>query len=149
MSFKFNWGTGIFIFIVIFLVSMGLLVYVSMQQRLDLVETEYYPQSLEYQKQIERMANARALSENILIEQGADALILKYPAEFRNHVVKGTVFLFRPSDETADFTDSIKFDTLLTQRIPIAKFRSGKYSAKINWKMNGKEFYAEQSVRIE
>lgn len=148
MSFKFNWGTGIFLFIALFLLSMALLVYFSLQQSNDLVETGYYPQSLEYQKQIDRIANAKALSGSILIEQGVDALILKYPADFSDKVVKGKVFLFRPSDQAADFTDSLQFDTTLIQRIPIEKFSSGKYSVKISWEMDGREYYHEQSVRI-
>ena len=65
MKFKFNWGTGIFIFITLFLLVNAFVIYKSFQQRNDLVEEEYYPQGLEYQKQIDRFAKANALSAKI------------------------------------------------------------------------------------
>ncbi|MBK6965873.1 MAG: FixH family protein [Bacteroidales bacterium] len=148
MSFKFNWGTGIFAFIALFLISMVVLVYFSMQQGIDLVETEYYPQGLEYQKQIERIANAGKLSSPISVEQVQDFLIFRYPEEMKDKKIKGTVFMYRPSDQFADFTDSLKFDSTLVQRIPVAALTSGRYIAKINWTMDGKEFYHEQGIRI-
>ncbi len=148
MSFKFNWGTGIFAFIVLFLLSMFALVYFSMQQRFDLVETEYYPQGLEYQKQIDRIANASKLSAPVTIEQKDDFLLFQFPPDMKEKQVKGTVFMFRPSDMTADFTDSIKFDSTLVQRIPVSGLTAGRYIAKISWTMDGKEFYHEEGVRI-
>ncbi len=148
MSFKFNWGTGIFIFIGLFLLSMFALVYFSMQQRFDLVETEYYPQGLEYQKQIERIANADQLSGRISIVQEPGFLLFRYPEAMRDKKTSGIVYLFRPSDQDADFTDSLRFDSTLVQRIPLDRLKSGRYIAKISWTMNGKEYYYEEGVRI-
>ncbi len=148
MKIKFNWGTGIFAFIILFLISMVALVYFSMQQRFDLVEIEYYPQGLEYQKQIDRIANASKLSAPVAIVQKADSLFFQFPPEMKDKQVKGIVFMFRPSDMTADFSDSLKFDSTLVQRIPVASMTAGRYIAKISWTMDGKEFYHEQGVRI-
>ncbi|MBK9358290.1 MAG: FixH family protein [Bacteroidales bacterium] len=148
MSFKFNWGTGIFMFIGLFLLSMAALIYFSLQERFDLVETEYYPQSLEYQKQIDRIAMTGKLSEKIMISQEQDLLKVKFPAELKGKEVKGLIYMFRPSDQDADFTDSIKTDTGMIQRIPIAELKAGRYIAKISWSMDGKEYYFEEGVRI-
>jgi len=148
MSFKFNWGTGIFMFIGLFLLSMAALIYFSLQERFDLVETEYYPQSLEYQKQIDRIAVTGKLSEKILISQQQDQLSVKFPVELKGKVVKGQIYMFRPSDQDADFTDSLKIDTGLIQRIPVSKLKAGRYIAKISWLMDGKEYYYEEGVRI-
>lgn len=148
MSFKFNWGTGIFAFIALFLVSMVALVYFSMQQRFDLVETEYYPQGLEYQKQIERIANADRMSGRISIVQDQDFLLFRYPAEMQNGISRGVVYMFRPSDQDVDFSDSLQFDSTLLQRIPLERLKGGRYIAKISWTMDGKEYYYEEGVRI-
>jgi len=148
MSFKFNWGTGIFMFIGLFLLSMAALIYFSLQERFDLVETEYYPQSLEYQKQIDRIAVTGQLSEKILISQQQDHLTVKFPVELKGKEVKGQIYMFRPSDQDADFTDSLKIDTSLVQRIPVSKLKAGRYIAKISWSMDGKEYYFEEGVRI-
>lgn len=148
MSFKFNWGTGIFIFIAVFLLSMGALVYFSMQQRFDLVEDEYYPQSLAYQKQIDRMANAGKLSGKVILEQVDSSLLIRFPEDLSGREVKGMVHMFRPSDEHADFSDSLQLDSGLVQRIPLNRLINGRYIAKISWQMDGKEYYLENSVRI-
>ncbi len=149
MKIKFNWGTGIFIFMTLFLLVNVFVIYKSLQQKYDLVEKEYYPQGLEYQKQIDRFANANSLSSKITINETGGELIIAYPNELKGKVLKGQVIFFRPSDEKADFTDSINFDTAMIQRISVKKMVSGKYIAKFFWKMDGKEFAHESNVRVE
>ena len=148
MKFKFNWGTGILIFITLFLLANAVVIYLSFQQRNDLVTEEYYPEGLEYQKQIDRLANSQALSLKIEISESAGGLLITYPQDMKGKVVKGQVVFFRPSDERADFHDSIMFDSSMVQRIPLQKMIKGKYIAKFLWTMNGKEYAQESLVRI-
>lgn len=148
MKIKFNWGTGIFIFIALFLLTCSFVIYKSFQQKYDLVEEEYYPQGLEYQKQIDRFANANSLVGKIEITAVSDGLIITYPKEMKGKEIKGHVIFFRPSDENADFRDSIQFDTNMVQRISLQQIIKGKYIAKFFWTMDGKEFAHESNVRI-
>jgi hypothetical protein len=148
MKIKFNWGTGIFIFIALFLLANAFVIYKSFQQRNDLVSEEYYPQGLEYQKQIDRFANANSLSEKIQILDQKEGLMITYPKELKGKDIKGEVVFFRPSDENADFHDSIRFDTAMIQHIPAQKLIGGKYIAKFFWKMDGKEFANESTFRV-
>lgn len=149
MKIKFNWGTGIFIFITLFLLVNAFVIYKSLQQKYDLVEQEYYPQGLEYQKQINRFANANSLTGKITISEVGDELQIVYPEELKGKNIRGKVIFFRPSDENADFTDSIKFDSAMMQRVSLNKMLSGKYIAKFFWEMDGKEFAQESAVRVE
>ena len=148
MKIKFNWGTGIFIFIALFLLANAVVIYFSFQQKNDLVAEEYYPQGLEYQKQIDRFAKANALSSQIIISENQQELLITYPKDMKGKDVKGEVVFFRPSDQNADFYDSIKFDTSMLQRIPVEKFIKGKYIAKFFWKMDGKEYANENTFRV-
>lgn len=148
MKIKINWGTGIFIFIALFLLLNAFVIYKSFQQRNDLVTEEYYPRGLEYQKQIDRFANANALSSKIEMREDGNDLLIVYPVELKGKDVKGKVIFFRPSDERADFTDSIHFDTAMIQRIGVSKMMKGKYIAKFFWIMDGKEFVHENTVRL-
>ncbi len=149
MKTKFNWGTGITIFIALFLLANAFVIYKSFQERNDLVSEEYYPQGLEYQKQIDRFAKANALSSQIIISEDPQGMVITYPPELKGRDVKGEVVFFRPSDENADFHDSIKFDTTMIQRVPAGKFIKGKYVAKFYWKMDGKEYAHENTFRVE
>jgi len=148
MKIKFNWGTGIFIFIALFLLANAVVIYFSFQQKNDLVAEEYYPQGLEYQKQIDRFAKTNALSGKIVISEDKDGLVILYPADLKGKDLEGEVVFFRPSDENADFQDSIRFDTAMIQRIAVDKFIRGKYVAKFFWEMEGKEYAHESVFRI-
>ena len=148
MKFKFNWGKGIFIFIALFLLVNAFVIFKSFQQRNDLVTEEYYPQGLEYQKQIDRFANANALRSKIQITEESGAVVIAYPSELKGRTIKGQVNFFRPSDENADFHDSIAFDTTMIQKIQVQKMMKGKYIAKFFWIMDGKEFAHESTVRL-
>ena len=148
MKLKFNWGTGVFIFIAIFLLVNAFVIYKSLQERYDLVSEEYYPQGLEYQKQIDRFANANALSGKIAITQDQHNLLITYPVDMKGKNVKGQVVFFRPSDQNADFQDSLKFDTTLIQQVPVGEFIGGKYVAKFFWKMDGREYAKEITFRV-
>ena len=148
MKFKFNWGKGIFIFIALFLLVNAFVIFKSFQQRNDLVTEEYYPQGLEYQKQIDRFANANALRSKIQITEESGAVVIAYPSELKGRTIKGQVNFFRPSDENADFHDSIAFDTTMIQKIQVQKMMKGKYIAKFFWIMDGKEFAHESTLRL-
>lgn len=149
MSIKFNWGTGILIFIVIFLISMLGIVYLSFQQNNELVEESYYPQGIEYQQQIDRMAKAHLLSAVIFAKQVDNEVVVAYPPEFRDlGFDKGEVYFYRPSSQSSDFREVMQPDTLLNQRFSLDKFQAGKYIVKYSWTMSGEEYYDEQSLMI-
>lgn len=149
MSIKFNWGTGIFIFIIIFLVTMISVVFLSFRQNNELVEAEYYPQGIEYQKQIDRMAKTKLLSASIAAEQVSGELVLTFPEEFRTiGFDKGDIYFYRPSAEKADILVAMQPDTSLKQKFSISRFSPGKYVIKLSWSMKGEQYYDEQPVMI-
>lgn len=145
---KFNWGHGIFTFLAVFLLAMGFVVYKSFQQNNSLVESEYYPKGLEYQKQIERIANADSLKEKITVAEVDGKILITYPQLFKNASPEGTLYFYRPSDDAGDHTEKMLCDSSLIQVVPAQKLMAGKYIVKMNWKMNGKEFYHEQQLMI-
>lgn len=146
---KFHWGTGIFLFMALFVISMGVVVVLSFNQNNELVEEEYYPLGIEYQQQIDRIANARTLSGIIEITQLNDSLIITYPNEFSaGQFSEGLIRFYRPSDEQADIKSPMLPDSSGVQRLSVLPFLAGKYTVKFNWNMDGKQYYSEQSVMI-
>ena len=57
MLMKFNWGTGIFISIIIFFIAIFIFLYIAFTNENDLVENDYYPQEIEYQNRIDKVQN--------------------------------------------------------------------------------------------
>ena len=146
---KFNWGTGIAAVIVIFLLTMAFIIYKSYQQKYPLVEKEYYPRGLEYDKQMERIKNTAALTEKFRVEQAGQAIILHQPQILAEGFGGGKIHFYRPSDENADVFVDIKVDTTHRQMISAGILKPGKYVVKINWLMKGKEYYHEETIYIQ
>jgi len=145
---RFHWGHGIFVFLLIFLLSMAFVIYKSFQQDNPLVEKEYYPKGLEYQKQIDRTRNARALGEKIVITQYEGQLVITYPGFFRKPGISGELYFYRPSGETGDFRTAMAPDTSLVQLISSEKLEPGKYVVKCNWSHDRLEYYDEVVIFV-
>lgn len=145
---KFNWGHGITIFIIIFLLATGFFVYKSFQEDYPLVEGEYYPKGLEYDKQRERIENVAKLTEKFKIEQTADAVKVIRPDAVKTGFEAGNYMFYRASGENGDYQDTLKADTTTVYTILKSKLLKGRYTLKLNWKASGKEFYQEEPVYI-
>lgn len=148
MKSKFNWGTGIFIFLIIFFISIFWFVIFSFTVRQDLVEDDYYPKELEYEKQIQKHENLNQLGEEIVVRKEGEFMYLTFPPIQNGNEIKGQILVYRPSDSRLDQTHSIKLDSLNEQQLNTSKFLSGKYILKIGWTYQEKAFYQEIIILI-
>jgi hypothetical protein len=140
---KINWGTGIFIFLVIFFIAIFSFVYFAFMQEVDLVEDDYYPRELTYEQQIEKRQNLKQLGEEIRIIQNNKMLTLNFPASQNLGKIEGEILIYRPSDSKADLKYKIKIDSLNSQTIIADKLLTGKYIVKVDWSYQNKKFYQE------
>ncbi len=76
---KWNWGTGIFLSIVIFMMILIGLVYVFMNQDVDLVTKNYYGKELKYQGQIDKINNTTELAKQVGISFINNSIQLTFP----------------------------------------------------------------------
>ena len=149
MSIKFNWGTGIFIFIIIFVVTMLGVVYLSFQQDNELVDESYYPKGMEYQQEIDNRDRAEGLSSLFNAEQNENEIIVTYPSEFEEvGFEKGEIYFYRPSAQKYDLKEEMKPGPDLKQSFPLSSFHSGKYIVKYSWIMGGEAYNYEKPLLI-
>jgi len=146
---KLNWGFGIFVTIVIFISGMLTLVYLSFQEKINLVHKDYYPKEIAYQKQIDRIRNVAELQESIKIETTLEDIKITFPAFFKEKQNKGTILVYRPSDYELDKQVELKLDANLMQVLDIKDLPKGKYYVKIDWTSLEKEYYFESEVFIK
>jgi len=142
-----NWGTGIFITIVVFLIGMITLVIISSMQPLNLVVDDYYPKAIDYQSQIERIKRTNALDENIQFDQDNDFIYVKFPKMDSNP--KGTILVFFPRDNHLDKQYEIQLDDSLTQKIEKKGMLRGRCVIKVNWAVDSLEYYTEQNFMLQ
>jgi hypothetical protein len=145
---KWNWGTGIFIVIVLFLGACAAFIIYSQHQVWSLVEEDYYPKELRYEEKLVKMRNANALSEQLFVITGKTDLTVRFPADFRRKQITGTIDIYRPSDEKLDVIVPVGVDTSLTQFIPLTRMTHGRYVVKVDWSSEGKNYFKEQDIFI-
>lgn len=146
MNIKFNWGTGILLFILLFLAAMAVFLVFASKQEFNLVEDNYYEKAVNYQQHIDKMNNTASLSSKIQIVQDEKYIKLVFPSDFKDKTLEGTIQFYFAANEKNDLKTTIATDSVLTQIIPSSSLTPGKYTVKIDWKSDNKVFYFEESL---
>jgi len=149
MKIKFNWGTGIVIAFVIMVSAMLYLVSIALRQDNDLVESDYYQKSINYQQHIDKAKNTELLAEKIMIDYSSGSLKLNYPklADFKEY--SGKILFYSPVEAKRDLSINIEADSSYAQIVDLSKIQAGRYMIKIDWQISAKAFYKEEELIIE
>ncbi len=139
---KINWGTGITIALVAFMLFILSFVYKTFtNSKYDhhIVSKTYYNDELNYQKEIDAEQNLENLSSKIVLKNTDKGVEIIFPEEFKDKKLEGTIDFQRSANEKLDFNIPIKV-TDNKQFIPDDKLVKGIYIVKINWKTDGKTY---------
>lgn len=145
MKIKWNWGTGIFLAIVIMMTFVGFMVYKSFSYKINKVSDDYYERGLNHTQQMNRVANSRPLAADFDVTYENDCVV-KFPKFFKGKDLKGEVLFFRPSDYSDDKSFDIKLDTTASQHFALKHFLKGKYIVKATFESEGVEYYFEKDI---
>ena len=142
-----NWGKSIVLSFILFAAFIGTLVTVCLRQDISLVSKDYYKEELQYENQLTRLKNVSQLSSKPVIKVLENKTIQITFDRF-NDMENGELRLFRPSDSSKDKKYSIVPTSNATQEFPTTDLTPGMYRAKMQWTMNGKEFFLEEVIFI-
>jgi len=149
MKKKFNWGTGIFLFILLFFVLLFSFVYFTTTQKINLVEDDYYEKELKFQEQIDKKHNAEPYSEQFRFHQVENSLTMVFPEFFKGKDLEGNVHFYRPSDYEKDVYVLLDLDPTGTQYFDLSIMEKGKYWIKLDWTADSISYYHEYSLIIQ
>ncbi|XCF07657.1 FixH family protein [Tamlana crocina] len=145
---KINWGTGIVIafigfisFIMYFIVTMN----VNSKYDHDLVTENYYAEELSYQKDIDKLRNAKTLSENISYKRITEGLVIYFPSNVDFKEITGKVFLYRPSNKQLDFDTAISLSKPYLL-IPDNRLVDGRWNIKIDWQYDNQSYLFKETL---
>lgn len=145
---KFNWGTGILITIIIFMVITISTVIFLMNQRVDLVASDYYDKGIHHQEQIDRMNRTNKMGNEVSITPENGFIRLVLPKYFAQKSLNGTIQFYRPSDSKKDFAVAVAIDTSAQQLISTQNMVKGYWKVKLNFTQDEVEYYKESSFVI-
>ena len=147
MKIKINWGTGIVIAIVLFMIFILSFVYKTIaidKYEHHLVSEDYYKDELYYQKEIDKLNNAAKLSENIALSNSEKGITISFPQDKDFNKINGTIYFMRRSNIKLDFEKEIKLSDHFII-IPDSLLVSGKWIIKIDWQYNDEEYLLKES----
>ncbi len=145
---KFNWGVGIVLIIVAFLIGMITLVIISSSQELNLVTPDYYPKGISYQKQIEKELRSNALEDQVFIEQDDDFIYVYFPRLDSVNKPEGNVLLFYPRSNRFDKNYDVAVDDSLRMQISKDSIMTGRCRVKVDWNWDTTDYYYEQEIML-
>jgi len=148
MKMKFNWGTGILIVIITFLlIVIAFFIFIN-NLDINLVEDNYYEKELVYQERIDKINNTSALPGDIKITHQPGTILIQFPDTDATLKPVGSIWFYRPSDPKKDFTVPLQLNDSLRQVLDVTSIDKGKWIIKMDWDTGGKEYYFEEVIII-
>jgi nitrogen fixation protein FixH len=143
---KFNWGTGLVIFFILFIATLGFVLYKSRQHDHSLVIDNYYDEDIKYQEHYNKVRNTTELPVKVKVSysSGDPQMVLFFPVDSTAGIASGKIKLYNPVTNKADKDYDFQTDAAGRYNIPMQDITSGRWKIKIDWKQAGKEYYQEE-----
>lgn len=143
-----GWPLGIFAVYGVFAIGLVVAVFLSLNNDVEMVTSNYYEKTLTYEEQITRIKNAKGLAQqpDIAFNKDKTSMILTLPESMEGKSYQGTIKFFRPSDSSMDRMLELQCDEQGKQIVPISSLNKGKWKVKLLWSDGQKEFYFEKVI---
>lgn len=136
---KLSWPKMIIASFALFMVFILVFVFLTLtDKRFDheLVTENYYGKELHLQKELDQQKKAYTINANPDIYSTSEGIIIQFPPKLDSEEVKGTVSLYRPSDQRLDFEIPISLSSSL-MLIPDSLLVGGRWDITVNWQYQG------------
>jgi hypothetical protein len=146
---KLNWGSGIAIFYSLFVVVMITMVVKSTQNKVHMVQDNYYEKDLNYEEFRQKRQNGMAYQSllDINYNQSDSKILISFPEQLAD--AKGELKLFRPSNQFLDINYPIQLDSNGQMYIQLKdNMVRGKWRVMLDWQFAGTDYYNEETIVI-
>jgi len=147
---KINWGTGIVIGMVLFMLFiLQYVLRVQLDPKLDneLVTESYYQKEQEINYNREKLENAYELGNELQITTSVQGIEILFPLHFNPDEIKGTISLYRPSNQKFDQTIHLDLQSNFLL-IPRSKLVDGSWNITIDFVYNNKGYLKTQTLNL-
>ncbi len=145
---KFNWGTGILIFLILFLLACTVFIVFAFNQDVNLVHKNYYEKGVDYTEQMNIEARSLKYKEAITLKSENDFIRLEIEAKLATIIDSGNVLLYRPSNSKQDILFPVE-KAVKEVKIPKGDLIHGRYILKFFWYSEGLKYEIGQVVNIQ
>ena len=149
MNIKFNWGTGIFITIILMVSWIGFLISKSFEYKINMDSVDYYERGLDHTSQMERIERSIPYESEFSVEIVGDYVQVNYPSFFEGKTVTGELWFYRPSDFELDKKIALSNQNNNTQKIHIQHFKRGRYILRATLNTDVLSYFFEHEILIK
>ena len=144
---KLNWGAAVAGVYTAFALATSAFVAFAMGRPVDLVQTDYYAQSLRQDERMEALDNAERLGAAAGIVVVDRVIDVALPP---GHVAtaRGTITLYRPSNASADRKADVSLDAAGRQRVSLSDAVPGLWIVQVAWTAQGRSYYFERQITV-
>jgi hypothetical protein len=145
---KFNWGTGIFIFLILFVVGAVGFVIFTLQFDVNLVHKDYYEKGVDYSEQMRMDTRSATFKNAIQVIPDDKFLVMAIEESLSSKIDSGNVLLFRPSDSKRDISIPVEKNS---SNISVSKsdLIHGRYILKFSWYSEGIKYEIDRPINIQ
>ena len=151
MKIKFNWGTGIVIGIVCFMVFiLQYVIRVQLDARYDneLVTENYYQKEVEVNSNRIKQEKAGELGAELKVETSDKGIEVFFPKDFNYEKIQGEISLYRPSNQDLDQTFPLKMSSNYLL-IPKSRLVDGRWDITLNFDYEGNEYQVQKTLILK
>ncbi len=145
---KFNWGTGIFIFLILFLLAAAGFIVFAFNQDVNLVHKDYYEKGVNYTEQMNVDARSVQYKNGFKISNTDKYLIVSLDEPLSAKIDSGSLILFRPSDSKYDIFMPVEKQATAI-RFSKSVLISGRYILKFSWYSEGLKYEVDKPVSVQ
>ena len=144
---KFNWGTGILIFLILFLLAAAVFIVFAMKQEVNLVHEDYYEKGVDYEAQMKAEARSIAFGDSIQTHFESEFLVVDFSGYGDIKIDSGGVVLYRPSSSSLDLKMPFDFPNG-SMKILATELYKGRYILKLNWYSEGLKYEVDKAIHV-
>ncbi len=140
-----NWGKGITIVMISFIIFITTLVTIMISTKIDLVSEDYYQKEINFEEDISSAKNWKHLEKEVEFQSNEQHLIVTLPEI--DQVDEFELFFTRPDDKKQDLT--FKINGTKTFIIDKSKFKKGQYDYRLECKNDQKVFLKKGTYYVK
>jgi len=138
---KMNWGTGLAIWLTIFVIAIMTFVTFAFNQDVNLVNKEYYQKGVHYDDVRKERERGKTQEEYFTINQEGENVSLTFDKDYFESIEILDVQFYRPSDRRKDLHLQFETNVLNVSKSQLIK---GRYQLNVSWEKDGKEYMLEK-----
>jgi hypothetical protein len=142
-----NWGKGIAIVIVMFMLYIISFVYRAFQKDADLVREDYYEHEINFDQNKIDKQNYNELEGKVTISKNEDGIYFQFPPEVKQDIT-GSISFYRPDTKKYDRKFELQLNEEKQQVLDYDNFREGSYEITVQWEENSKGYIFEDKIQF-